>query len=50
MEVLFAHSGHWITSVITVSPIGVIAIWLIIITLKDRKRGDEPEEALEEHL
>ena len=40
--VYLAHAGHWSTSVITMAPVVAFALWLIVITIRDRRReGDD---------
>ena len=37
MTLVFAHSGHWLESVVYLIPIVGFALWLGITTFKDRR-------------
>jgi len=43
-SVQLAHAGHVVVDVLTVLPIGVLLLWFVFITIRDRRRGvdDEP--------
>lgn len=51
MDLVLAHAGDWVTSVITMAPIAALSVWLLIITVKDRRQrkagaddaSEEPE-------
>ena len=49
MEFVLAHGGHWVTSVITMAPVAALSVWLLIITVRDRRhRKTEADDAAEE--
>jgi hypothetical protein len=33
-----AHAGHWIGSIAAVIPVIAIAVWIAVVTLRDRRR------------
>lgn len=33
-----AHAGHWLTSLAAVVPVVLMALWLAVVTLRDRRR------------
>jgi uncharacterized membrane protein len=35
---LFAHAGHWISSLLILLPTVAFIIWLVAITVRDRRR------------
>ena len=35
---IIAHAGHWLESLVYLVPIVGFAVWLIITTVKDRRR------------
>ena len=35
---VFAHAGHWIESLLILLPTVAFIIWLVAITLRDRRR------------
>lgn len=48
MTLVLAHAGHWVTSVITMAPLLAVMLWLLLVTIRDRRQGgfdDGPEEA-----
>jgi hypothetical protein len=38
---VFAHAGHWISSLLILLPTVAFIIWLVLITLRDRRRDRE---------
>ena len=47
MTVVFGHSGHWLVNLVYVGPVLVIAAWIGIQSLRDRRaaaRGEKPEK------
>jgi len=36
--ILFAHAGHWISSLLILLPTVAFIVWLVAITLRDRRR------------
>ena len=43
--ILLAHAGHVLVDLLTVLPVLVLILWFVVITIRDRHRGDidEPE-------
>jgi hypothetical protein len=39
-----AHAGHVLVDLLTVAPVFVLIIWFAIITIRDRRRGDDVPE------
>ena len=35
----FAHAGHWLESVVYLVPIGGFALWLLVSSVRDKRRG-----------
>ena len=35
---IIAHAGHWLESLVYLVPIVGFAVWLVITTVKDRRR------------
>jgi hypothetical protein len=35
---LFAHAGHWISSLLILVPTVAFIVWLVAITVRDRRR------------
>ena len=45
MTLPLAHAGDWLSSVITVVPVVLLIGWLVIITIRDRRRGvEDPDD------
>lgn len=42
--IVFAHAGHWLTSVGFMLPPVAFMAWLAYVTIKERRRGDEGED------
>jgi cyanate permease len=40
---LFAHAGHWISSLLILLPTVAFIIWLVAITRRDRRREREKQ-------
>ena len=40
-----AHAGHVLVDALTVLPVFVLIIWFGIITIRDRRRGEDGPEA-----
>lgn len=38
-----AHSGHWLIDVLYVAPFAGLLIWLLVTTLKERRRQAREE-------
>ena len=36
---LFAHAGHWISSLLILLPTVAFIIWLVAITVRDKRRA-----------
>ena len=43
--VVIAHAGHWIGTIIELTPLIAVVAWLVFVTTKDRRR--ERREAKE---
>jgi hypothetical protein len=39
----FAHAGHWFVSLLYILPLVIIAIVATVVTIKERRRGVEPD-------
>jgi hypothetical protein len=37
-----AHAGHWISSVLILVPTVAFIIWLVAVTVRDRRRERDP--------
>lgn len=37
-----AHSGHVLVDLLTVAPVILLILWFAVITVRDRRRGDDP--------
>ena len=37
MNAVFAHAGHWLTSVAYAAPVVVLVGWLLVVRLKDNR-------------
>jgi hypothetical protein len=35
---LFAHAGHWISSLLILVPTVAFILWLVAVTVRDRRR------------
>jgi hypothetical protein len=35
---VFAHAGHWISSLLILLPTVAFIIWLVVVTMRDRRR------------
>ena len=33
-----AHAGHWLPSLAGVVPVVAVAVWIAVVTLRDRRR------------
>jgi hypothetical protein len=38
MTVLLGHAGHWLGAAAAVVPVVVVAVWILVSTLGDRRR------------
>ena len=38
MVLVFAHAGHWISSLLILLPTVAFIIWLVAITVRDKRR------------
>jgi hypothetical protein len=38
-----AHAGHWLASIAAVVPVVLIGGWILVVTLRDRRRRGKPE-------
>ena len=36
--VVFAHAGHWISSLLILVPTVAFILWLVAVTVRDRRR------------
>jgi hypothetical protein len=36
---LLAHAGHWLGGIAAALPVGAIAAWIAVVTLRDRRRA-----------
>lgn len=43
IAVPFAHAGHWYISLLYVAPLIVIAAVATVVTIRERRRGVDPE-------
>jgi hypothetical protein len=39
--ILIAHTGHWISSLLILLPTVAFIVWLVLVTLRDRRRERE---------
>jgi cation transporter-like permease len=39
-----AHAGHVLVDLLTVAPVFVLILWFVFITVRDRRRGVDPDE------
>jgi hypothetical protein len=39
-----AHAGHVLVDLLTVLPVFVLIVWFAIITIRDRRRGEDVPE------
>jgi hypothetical protein len=37
-HLVFAHAGHWLVDLITFSPVLAFGVWLLISTIRGRRR------------
>ena len=35
-----AHAGHVLVDLLTVLPVLLLILWFVVITIRDRRRGD----------
>jgi hypothetical protein len=35
---IFAHAGHWISSLLILLPTVAFILWLVVVTMRDRRR------------
>lgn len=42
-SLLIAHAGHWLTNIMFLLPGVGFLVWLAVVTIKERRRGDEEE-------
>jgi len=42
-----AHAGHVLVDLLTVLPALVLIVWFGIITIRDRRRGDEDDAGVD---
>jgi hypothetical protein len=35
----FAHAGHWLADLVILAPVLGVAVWLIIVSILDKRRG-----------
>ena len=40
----FAHAGHVLVDLLTVTPVFILILWFAVITIRDRRRGVDQEE------
>ncbi len=40
---VIAHAGHWIASLLILLPTVAFIIWLVLITVRDRRREREKQ-------
>ena len=39
MVIPFAHAGHWLADLVVLAPVLGVAVWLIIVSVLDKRRG-----------
>jgi hypothetical protein len=39
-----AHAGHWVSSLVILLPTVAFIVWLVLITVRDRRREREGSE------
>jgi hypothetical protein len=42
---VIAHAGHWISSLLILLPTVAFILWLVSITVRDRRRARERERS-----
>ena len=42
MTGMLGHAGHWFTSLAAVVPVVLIGAWILVVTLRDRRRRGKP--------
>jgi hypothetical protein len=35
----FAHAGHWLVDLVVFAPVLAAAVWLLVVSVRDRRRG-----------
>jgi hypothetical protein len=38
-----AHAGHWIVDALTLIPVALIAVWFLVLAVRDRRRRDRAD-------
>ena len=41
---VFAHAGHWISSLLILLPTLAFIVWLVAITVRDRRRERQEQQ------
>lgn len=39
-----AHAGHWLISLSYFAPVVSFLVWLAIVQIRDRRRGDDDDD------
>jgi hypothetical protein len=39
-----AHAGHVLVDLLMVAPVLVLIVWFVIVTIRDRRRGDPNQQ------
>jgi len=42
---VLAHAGDWLVSLLFIAPIGIITGWLVVTSVREKRRETAPEEA-----
>jgi hypothetical protein len=40
---VFAHAGHWISSFLILAPTVAFIVWLVVVTVRDKRREREKQ-------
>jgi hypothetical protein len=40
---VLAHAGHWISSLLILLPTVAFIVWLVLVTMRDRRREREKQ-------
>ena len=46
---ILAHAGHVLVDLLTVTPVIVLVIWFLFISIRDRRRGEDGDQPASEH-
>jgi hypothetical protein len=42
---VLAHAGHWISSLLILLPTVAFIAWLVLVTVRDRRRGRDEQQS-----